>query len=230
MAGRSADGSPRQPLGDRETNPPNRLKARPAGALRAKVVIDATGDGDIFARAGPEFENDIDEGDVHHSMNTGFLTAGVDMDRWIDFRTLQREQFSDFMQRGRDRLGFFQPPMSHGAKTLRSSWARQSGLSGLDIDDMTEVEIHSHRFMATHCNFFRQNAPGFENAYMLQSASQRRQLARLHAGDPAVLADRSGRGRRSRHRSQLRHSTARRERQRRSNALRKQGVLIRDPD
>src|SRR5882672_10698460 len=54
-------------------------------ALRAKVVIDGTGDGDVFARAGAEFESDIDQGDVHHSMNTGFLIAGVDMDRWIDF-------------------------------------------------------------------------------------------------------------------------------------------------
>jgi len=142
-------------------------------ALKAKVVVDATGDGDIFARAGAEFENDIDEGDVHHSMNTGFLIAGVDMDRWIDFRTLQREQFSDFMQRGRDRLGFFQAPYVSWRKDIALFLGpRQSGLSGLDIDDMTEVEIRSHRFMATHCNFFRQNAPGFENAYMLQSASQ----------------------------------------------------------
>ncbi|MGH8260455.1 MAG: FAD-dependent oxidoreductase, partial [Steroidobacteraceae bacterium] len=35
-------------------------------ALRARVVIDATGDGDVFARAGAEYESDIDEGDVHH--------------------------------------------------------------------------------------------------------------------------------------------------------------------
>jgi hypothetical protein len=142
-------------------------------ALRAKVVIDATGDGDVFARAGAEFENDIDEGDVHHSMNTGFLIAGVDMDRWIDFRLLQREAFSDFMQRGRDRLGFFQAPYVSWRKDIALFLGpRQSGLSGLDIDDMTEVEIRSHRFMATHCNFFLQNAPGFENAYMLQSGSQ----------------------------------------------------------
>jgi hypothetical protein len=142
-------------------------------ALRAKVVIDATGDGDVFARAGAEFESDIDEGDVHHSMNTGFLIAGVDMDRWIDFRLLQREQFSEFMQRGRDRLGFFQAPYVSWRKDIALFLGpRQSGLSGLDIDDMTEVEIRSHRFMATHCNFFRQNAPGFEDAYMLQSGSQ----------------------------------------------------------
>jgi hypothetical protein len=42
----------------------------------------------------------------------------------------------------------------------------------LDVDEMTEVEIRSHRFMATHCDFFSRNAPGFENAYMLQSAPQ----------------------------------------------------------
>lgn len=142
-------------------------------ALRAKVIVDATGDGDVFARAGAEFENDIDEGDVHHSMNTGFLIGGVDMDRWIDFRLLQREQFSEFMQRGREQLGFFQAPYVSWRKDIALFLGpRQSGLSGLDVDDMTEVEIRSHRFMATHCNFFRRHAPGFENAYMLQSGSQ----------------------------------------------------------
>jgi hypothetical protein len=77
------------------------------------------------------------------------------------------------MQRGRDRLGFFQAPYVSWRKDIALFLGpRQSGFSGLDIDDMTEVEIRSHRFMATHCDFFRQNAPGFENAYMLQSGSQ----------------------------------------------------------
>ena len=142
-------------------------------ALRARVVVDATGDGDVFARAGAEFDSDIDQGDVHHSLNTGFLIGGVDMDRWIDFRNLQPEQFADFMARGRERLGFFQAPYVSWRKDIALFLGpRQSGLSGLDIDDMTEVEIRSHRFMATHCEFFRRHAPGFENAYMLQSANQ----------------------------------------------------------
>ncbi len=142
-------------------------------ALRAKVVVDATGDGDVFARAGAEFDSDIDEGDVHHSMNTGFTFGGVDMDRWIDFRNVEREQFAEFMRLGRERLGYFQAPYVSWRKDIALFLGpRQSGLSGLDIDDMTEVEIRSHRFMVGHCNFFRQHAPGFENAYMLQSANQ----------------------------------------------------------
>jgi len=142
-------------------------------ALRAKVVIDATGDGDVFARAGAEFESDIDEGDVHHSMNTAFMLGGVDMDRWIAFRTGEREQFAEFMRLGRERLGFFQAPYVSWRKDIALFLGpRQSGLSALDVDDMTEVEIRSHRFMAGHCEFFRQHAPGFEQAYMLESASE----------------------------------------------------------
>ncbi len=37
---------------------------------------------------------------------------------------------------------------------------------------MTEVEIRSHRFMQSHWEFFRKHAPGFSNAYMMESASQ----------------------------------------------------------
>jgi hypothetical protein len=142
-------------------------------ALMAKVVIDATGDGDIFARAGAEFDSDIEAGDVHHSMNTAFMLAGVDMDRWLAFRRYEPEAFGEFMRNGRAALGFFQTPYVSWRNDI-ALWLgpRQSGLSALDVDDMTEVEIRSHRFMLRHCEFFRAHAPGFENAYMLQSAPQ----------------------------------------------------------
>ena len=142
-------------------------------ALMAKVVVDATGDGDMFARAGAAFDTDIEIGDVHHSMNTAFMLAGVDMERWLKFRREETEQFAQFMQLGRQTLGCFQPPyVSWRSDIALFLGPRQSGLSALDIDDMTEVEIRSHRFMAGHCEFFRQHAPGFEAAYMMESASQ----------------------------------------------------------
>ncbi len=142
-------------------------------ALMAKVVVDATGDGDMFARAGAAFETDIEEGDVHHSMNTAFMLAGADMDRWLHFRRHETEQFAAFMQLGRERVGFFQPPYVSWRNDIALFLGpRQSGLSALDVDDMTEVEIRSHRLMKSHCEFFRANAPGFEQAYMIESASQ----------------------------------------------------------
>jgi len=142
-------------------------------ALLAKVVVDTTGDGDMFARAGADFETDIEEGDVHHSMNTGWVLGGVDMNRWLDWKVHNPDQLREFMERGRAELGYFQTPYVSWRKDIALFLGpRQSGLSALDVDDMTEVEIRSHRLMEGHCRFFRTHAPGFEQVYSLQSASQ----------------------------------------------------------
>jgi len=142
-------------------------------AVFAKVVVDATGDGDMFARAGAAYDADIEEGDVHHCMNTAFLFGGVDMDRWTEFRGGQPEQFSEFMARGREQVGFFEKPyVSWRNDVAVFMGPRQSGLSALDVDDMTEVEVRSHRLMAAHLDYYKANAPGFEGAFMMLSAPQ----------------------------------------------------------
>ena len=142
-------------------------------ALRAKVVVDATGDGDLFARAGAAFESDIEKEDIHHCMNTAWLFGGVDMDRWIEFKAGRPEEFSAFMARGREKLRYFERPFVSWRNDIALFMGpRQSGFSALDPDDQTEVEIRSHRLMAEHLDFFRANAPGFENAHLLLSAPQ----------------------------------------------------------
>jgi glycine/D-amino acid oxidase-like deaminating enzyme len=142
-------------------------------AIRARVVVDATGDGDLFARAGAAFDNDIEEADVHHCMNTSWLFGGVDMDRWIEFKAGQPEQFAQFMQRGRDELGLFERPFVSWRNDIALFMGpRQSGYSALDVDDLTEVEIKSHRAFAAHLGYYRAHAPGFENAFLMLSAPQ----------------------------------------------------------
>lgn len=142
-------------------------------AILAKVVVDATGDGDLFARAGAAYDNDIEEADVHHCMNTAWLFGGVDMPRWLAFRGGQPEAFADFMARGRAACGLFERPfVSWRNDVALFMGPRQTGYSALDVDDLTEVEVRSHRAMARHLAFFREHAPGFENAYMMLSAPQ----------------------------------------------------------
>jgi hypothetical protein len=142
-------------------------------AIRAKVVVDATGDGDLFALAGAAFESNIEQADIHHCINTAWLFGGVDMNRWIEFKAGQPEQFAQFMQRGRDRLRLFERPFVSWRNDIALFMGpRQSGFSALDVDDQTEVEIRSHRLMAQHLEFYRANAPGFEGAFMMLSAPQ----------------------------------------------------------
>jgi succinate dehydrogenase/fumarate reductase flavoprotein subunit len=142
-------------------------------AIMAGVVVDATGDGDLFARAGAAYENDIEEADVHHCMNTSWLFGGVDMTRWIAFRTGRPEAFQAFMQKGREACGLFERPFVSWRNDIALFMGpRQSGYSALDVDDLTAVEVRSHRAMAQHLEFFRAHAPGFEEAFMMLSAPQ----------------------------------------------------------
>ena len=142
-------------------------------AIRARVVVDATGDGDLFARAGAAFDNDIEAADVHHCMNTGWLFGGVDMERWIAFKAGQPEAFNAFMASGRQACGLFDRPfVSWRPDVALFMGPRQTGYSALDVDDLTAVEVRSHRAMAAHLDFYRAHAPGFEQAWPLSSAPQ----------------------------------------------------------
>ncbi|HET9735785.1 MAG TPA: FAD-dependent oxidoreductase [Burkholderiales bacterium] len=142
-------------------------------AIFAQVTVDATGDGDLFARAGAACESDIEESDIHHCMNTAWLFGGVDMPRWLEWKTAQPQQFAEFMQRGRAQLRFFDKPFVSWRDDIALFLGpRQAGYSALDVADLTEVEVRSHELMAAHLAFYRHEAPGFAAAYALQSAPQ----------------------------------------------------------
>ncbi len=142
-------------------------------AIFAKVVVDATGDGDMFARAGAAFESNIEDNDIHHCMNTAWLFGGVDMARWLEFKSAEPEQFAQFMALGREKLRLFERPFVSWRDDIALFMGpRQSGFSALDVDDQTEVEIRSHRLMAEHLDFYRANAPGFDAAFLMLSAPQ----------------------------------------------------------
>ena len=142
-------------------------------AIRSKITVDATGDGDLFARAGAASETDIEESDIHHCMNTSWLFGGVDMQRWLEFKAGRAEQFAQFMQLGRERLRLFDKPFVSWRNDIALFMGpRQAGYSALDPDDLTAVEIRSHRLMDAHLDFYRAHAPGFEQAHLLLSAPQ----------------------------------------------------------
>jgi hypothetical protein len=142
-------------------------------AIFAQVTVDATGDGDLFARAGAACETDIEETDIHHCMNTAWLFGGVDMPRWLEWKAAEPQQFAAFMQRGRERLRFFDKPFVSWRDDIALFLGpRQAGYSALDVGDLTTVEVRSRELMAAHLDLYRREAPGFARAYALQGASQ----------------------------------------------------------
>lgn len=142
-------------------------------AILAKVVIDTTGDADLLARAGVAFESDIDEKDIHHCINTAFLLGGVDMERWLAFKTGDKSAFSEFMKAGREAVGSFDKPWVSWRNDIALFMGpRLSGYSAVDVEDLTNVEIRSRQLTLGHLDFYRQHGPGFENAFMMLGAPQ----------------------------------------------------------
>jgi hypothetical protein len=165
-------------------------------AIRAACVVDATGDGDLFARAGAAFDADIDEADIHHCMNTSWLFGGVNMPRYQRWRAEEPESFGAFMQRGRERFRYFERAFASWRDDVALFLGpRLSGYSAVDVDDLSAVEIQSHRLMAQHLEHYRAEAPGFQNAWMMLSAPQIgiRHARRLRGTGSVLRSDWDGR-------------------------------------
>lgn len=64
------------------------------------------------------------------------------------------------MAGGREQCGLFERPfVSWRNDVALFMGPRQSGYSALDVDDLTAVEVRSHRAMAAHLDYFRAHAP-----------------------------------------------------------------------
>ena len=142
-------------------------------AVLAPVVVDATGDGDLFHRAGAASADDIDERDIHHCINTAWLFGGVDMPAYLAWRAGKPDEFSEFMRIGRERMGLLDRAfVSWRDDVALFMGPRLAGFSGLDAEDQTEVEIRSRRLMAGHLEHYRAHAPGFAGAWPMLMAPQ----------------------------------------------------------
>ena len=161
-------------------------------AVRAKVVIDTTGDADLLSRAGLELDTKADETDLHHCINTAFLIGGVDMERWLEFKAKDQEGFKAFMAEGRDFCHSFDKPFTSWRNDVALFMGpRLSGYSALNVEDLTDIEIRSRRLAVAHVEMYRKRAPGFENAFLMLGAPQVgvRHTRRMTGMDKVVRAD-----------------------------------------
>ncbi|HUA02807.1 MAG TPA: FAD-dependent oxidoreductase [Solirubrobacteraceae bacterium] len=144
-------------------------------AVLADVVIDCTGDLDLCARAGLQYEADAKAGGggIAHCLNTGWLWAGVDFARWLQFKREDPQAHRQLMSDAGDALGFVERPVVGWSNDVALFLGpRLTGYSGVDVSDLTRVEVESRRRMVAHLDHFRRHAPGFERAWLMLSAPQ----------------------------------------------------------
>ena len=141
-------------------------------ALTAPVVIDCTGDGDVFALAGAGFDDDFDGESAHARLTTSFRFGNVDMRRYLDFRMLRQDRVQ------RDSCSA--PPRRHHAPGASDAVRLGGALPHPEDGGLLRARRRrSHRGgvrlpgrRAGGLAFFRENVPGFERAWILDTASQ----------------------------------------------------------
>lgn len=119
-------------------------------AILAKTVIDATGDGDLFAAAGAEFE--------HRSHNVGLVSRIGNLDK-VDAEKAKEGP----------------KPRHLGLATPAPgvNWVNLTGpeVDGLDIATLTRMEMNHRKFIWKNVQRTRQT-PGYEKVYLVETAPQ----------------------------------------------------------
>jgi hypothetical protein len=141
-------------------------------AVLGKVIIDATGDGDIFASAGADFESSLDKGYRISDLAMVFRIGGIDFNKFAEFRASDPPKWQKLRAEGFKLAGFHIAPVPGQRPDV--FWVNNfiRGKDCLKVEDINWVEINVRKIMLPYYSFLKSSVPGFENSYLYDSASQ----------------------------------------------------------
>ena len=147
-------------------------------AIMAKVVIDSTGDGDIAALAGAEFYMGRESDASMQPATLMFKVAGVDMERAVfpgSFETTVDTPKGELQQLASKLLPhpaghvlLYKSPIP-GVVTVNMT--NVIDIDGTKAEDLTRAEIVCRKQIPSIVDFLREYVPGYENCYVIASAS-----------------------------------------------------------
>ncbi len=147
-------------------------------AFEATVIIDASGDGDVAAKSGAEFFKGRESDGGMQPATLMFKVGGVDMARAVfpgSFETKVQTEKGELQALAREKLPH---PAGHvllyrstipGVVTCNMTNA--TDIDGTSPEDLTRAEIICRKQMPQIVDFLREYAPGYENCYIIGSAS-----------------------------------------------------------
>lgn len=146
--------------------------------IYAKVIIDATGDGDIAARAGAEFVLGRENDSKMQPATLMFKVGGVDYNRAVflgSFESTYETPNGELQALAKEHIPY---PAGHiltykttlpGVVTCNMTNAID--IDGTNADDLTRATLTCRRQMDDIVKYLREFVPGYENCFILSSAS-----------------------------------------------------------
>ncbi|MCJ7606055.1 MAG: FAD-dependent oxidoreductase [Dehalococcoidales bacterium] len=141
-------------------------------AILGKVIIDGTGDADLLPSAGAEFDGALDPNLRNSMLALVFRVGNIDTKEYHAWQEKDRKAAMEVMGKIKDEAGTFLMPLTgHRDDVLWvNNWI--PGLSSTNADDLTTLEVSVRKMMRKGFEVMRQNLPGFQKAYILDTASQ----------------------------------------------------------
>jgi hypothetical protein len=143
-------------------------------AILGEVVIDATGDGDLFPYAGIEFEDNIPPNFRIANLALCFWIAGVDYKKAMDFRRNHSKEFMELSRKAMEagaQAGFF-PSNLPDQDSVFWFHNRYPNKSQVDVEELTRVEFLGRKTAVRTLDFYKKNIPGFEKSFLVLTGPQ----------------------------------------------------------
>ncbi len=155
-------------------------------AILAKITIDTTGDGDLFASAGADFEESNDPELRSSQLALVFRVANVDVAKFTTFRMENPEELKGLKEKMEAvwsdeykavfTSSVFNPFYLAPQATPRpdvvwvNNWIKFRSCT--NVEDLTWVEVNMRKAMRIWHKFVKANFPGYENSFIIDTASQ----------------------------------------------------------
>ena len=146
--------------------------------IYAKITIDATGDGDIAAKAGAEFILGRETDNKMQPVTLMFKVGGVDYDRAVflgSFESTYETPQGELQALAKEHIPY---PAGH-ILTYKSTlpgvvtcnMTNVIDIDGTNTEDLTKATIICRRQMNDIVKYLREFVPGYEKCFILSSAS-----------------------------------------------------------
>jgi len=146
--------------------------------IYAKITIDATGDGDIAARAGAEFVLGRENDNKMQPATLMFKVAGVDYSRAAfipSFETTYQTEKGELQALAKQHIPYPAGHILTYATTLPGvvtcNMTNATDIDGTCAEDLTKATITCRKQMDDIVKYLREFVPGYENCFIISSAS-----------------------------------------------------------
>ena len=148
-----------------------------AQAVLGKVIIDSTGDGDIFVSAGAAFDNECDNKRRTAWLAFVWWVTNVNLKKYDNFKASQPEKFKELMQ-ALAKLGgypgFFKGILKNMPNTVwyHCMKPQPERTDAMDVEQLSSIEIKARKRALITYDFMKKHVPGFEDSFIMLSAPQ----------------------------------------------------------